>query len=96
MDSSSTADQLSGVIRPAYSMTCVLVQRNAPSHLSLQAGLAEMMLVNRLRAHTRSDLALDTLQRGVDVIALTAKNWFAEKVRVRDGHLHTSPLPIVV
>ena len=96
MDSSTTADQLSGLIRPAYSMTCALVQRNSPSHRSLQAGLADMMLVNRLRAHTRSDLALDTLQRGVEVIALTAKHWFADKGRVRDGHLHTRPLAIVV
>jgi len=47
--------------------------------VSLQAGLAEMMLVNRLRAHTRSDLALDTLRRGAEIIALTAKHWFGDK-----------------
>ncbi len=47
--------------------------------VSLQAGVAEMMLVNRLRAHTRGDLALDTLQRGAEIIATTAKHWFADK-----------------
>lgn len=44
---------------------------------SLQASLAELMLVNRLRARTRTDLALDTLQRGAAIIELTAKHWFA-------------------
>ena len=47
--------------------------------VSLQAGLAEMMLVNRLRAHTRTDLVLDTLHRGAKIVALTAKHWFGDK-----------------
>jgi hypothetical protein len=46
---------------------------------SLQAGLAEMMLVNRLRAHTRCDLSLDSLHLGAKVVALTAKHWFGDK-----------------
>ncbi len=58
--------------------------------VSLQAGLAEMMLVNRLRAHTRSDLALDTLRRGAEIIALTARHWFADTARVSAIHLNAS------
>lgn len=54
---------------------------------SLPASLAEMMLVNRLRARTRTDLALDTLQRGAAIIDLTAKHWFADAVDIRDGGL---------
>jgi hypothetical protein len=50
--------------------------------VSLQANLAEMMLVNRLRARTRTDLALDTLQRGAAIIELTAKHWFADAVDI--------------
>lgn len=46
--------------------------------VSLQANLAEMTLVNRLRARTRTDLVLDTLQRSAAVIELTAKHWFAD------------------
>jgi len=46
--------------------------------VSLQASLAELMLVNKLRARTRTDLALDTLQRGAAIIELTAKHWFAD------------------
>ena len=45
-----------------------------------QSGLAELMLVNRLRARTRRDLAPDTLERAADVIALTARHWFGEAV----------------
>lgn len=48
--------------------------------LSLQAHLAELMLVNRLRVRTRPDLALDTLQRGAAIIELTARHWFADAV----------------
>jgi len=47
---------------------------------SLQASLAEMVLLNRLRARTRTDLELDTLQRGASIIELTAKHWFADAV----------------
>jgi hypothetical protein len=64
--------------------------------VSLQAGLAEMILVNRLRAHTRSDLALDTLQRGSKIIALTAQHWFADKGHVGDVHLNARSLACVV
>jgi hypothetical protein len=51
---------------------------------SLQASLAEMTLVNRLRAYTRTDLALDTLHRAAAIIELTAKHWFSDVVDVRD------------
>ena len=64
--------------------------------VSLQASLAEMMLVNRLRARTRSDLALDTLQRGAAIIELTAKHWFADAVAISDSGLKTRALPAPV
>lgn len=58
---------------------------------SLQASLAEMTLVNRLRSRTRTDLALDTLQRGAAIIELTTKHWFAGAVDVRQNGLKVSP-----
>jgi hypothetical protein len=64
--------------------------------ISVQASLAEMMLVNRLRARTRTDLALDTLQRGAAIIELTAKHWFAEASAVSDIGLkaRVSTIPV--
>jgi hypothetical protein len=64
--------------------------------VSLQASLAEMMLVNRLRARTRTDLALDTLQRGAAIIELTAKHWFADAANSRDGRLKVRPTAVSV
>ena len=55
--------------------------------VSLQASLAEMTLVNRLRACTRTDLVLDTLQRGAAIIELTAKHWFADAADSQAGRL---------
>jgi hypothetical protein len=54
---------------------------------SLQASLAEMVLLNRLRVHTRTDLELDILRRGALVIELTAKHWFADAAGGRDNRL---------
>ena len=60
--------------RQPVRMSEILHRRRA----SLQAGLAEMVLLNRLRARTRTDLELDMLQRGASIIELTAKHWFAD------------------
>jgi hypothetical protein len=51
------------------------VRRN---FIGLQASLAEMALINRLRARTRRDLSVDTLQRAAQVIDVTARHWFAD------------------
>lgn len=45
----------------------------------LPASIAELMLLNRLRARTRSDLALDSLERATQVIDVTCKDWFAHE-----------------
>jgi hypothetical protein len=54
---------------------------------SLQASLAEMVLLNRLRVHTRTDLELDILRRGALVIELTAKHWFTDAAVGHDDRL---------
>jgi hypothetical protein len=51
------------------------VRRN---FIGLQASLAEMALINRLRVRTRRDLSVDTLQRAAQVIEVTARHWFSE------------------
>ena len=54
---------------------------------SLQASLAEMVLLNRLRGCTRTDLDLDILRRGASVIERTAKHWFTDSSAGRDDRL---------
>jgi hypothetical protein len=46
--------------------------------VSQQSGLAELMLLNRLRARIRHDLTADTLARAAVVIAVTSRHWFGE------------------
>ena len=45
---------------------------------SQQSRLAELMLLNRLRARVRHDLTADTLARAAVVIGVTARQWFGE------------------
>lgn len=48
--------------------------------INIQAGLAELMLLNRLRARTRRDLASDTLERAAQIIEVTSRHWFADSM----------------
>jgi hypothetical protein len=48
--------------------------------LKLQAGIAEFLLVTRLRARSqkaRPALSADVLERGAHVVDVTCQNWFA-------------------
>ena len=49
--------------------------------VSQQSKLAELMLLNRLRARIRHDLTADTLARAAVVIGVTARQWFGETGR---------------
>lgn len=46
--------------------------------ITIQAGLAELMLLNRLRARTRRDRGGDILERSARIIEVTSRHWFAE------------------
>ena len=52
----------------------------------LRASLAQLLLVVRLRARTRRDLAVDLLERAAHVIFVTCKNWFLPSPD-RDGQV---------
>jgi len=39
--------------------------------------IAQLLLVARLRARNRRDLARDTLERAAQVMLVTCKNWFS-------------------
>ncbi|MDP3310948.1 MAG: hypothetical protein Q8S56_08255 [Polaromonas sp.] len=50
----------------------------AVSRCSAQrASVAQLLLVARLRALNRRDLAIDTLERAAHVIWVTCKSWFS-------------------
>lgn len=51
----------------------------------LSAGLAELTLVNRLRARTRRDLAIDALERAAKIVEVTAKHWFGPQLVLSRG-----------
>ena len=53
---------------------------------SQRASLAQLLLVARLRARTRRDLAVDSLERAAHVIFVTCKNWFLSSPE-RDGQV---------
>lgn len=46
-----------------------------------RASIAELLLVARLRARNRRDLAVDTLERAAQVLWVTCKNWFSRTGR---------------
>lgn len=46
-----------------------------------RASIAELLLVARLRARNRRDLAVDTLERAAQVLWVTCKNWFSRGSR---------------
>lgn len=50
----------------------------AVSRASTQrASVAQLLLVARLKARNRRDLAVDTLERGAHVMWVTCKSWFS-------------------
>lgn len=48
------------------------------SLLSVRAGLAELVLINRLRARMRCDAGLQMLERAAHIIDVTSRHWFGE------------------
>lgn len=46
--------------------------------LSLRAGMAELVLLNRLRARTRQELSQETLERAARIIEVTARSWLTD------------------
>ncbi len=48
-------------------------------------GLAELMLLNRLRARNRHDLSSQTLERAAHIIAVTSRHWFGVPLVLGDS-----------
>lgn len=52
------------------------------------ASIAQLLLLARLRARNRRDLAMDSLERAAQVMLVTCKNWFSA---ARDKEASASP-----
>jgi hypothetical protein len=59
-----------------------------------RASVAQLLLVARLKARNRRDLAVDTLERGAHVMWVTCKNWFSSgqppEAASTDDNTHTN------
>ncbi len=49
--------------------------------LGFQAGLAEFVLLNRLKARNQRDESAEIMARAERIVFVTCKNWFAEPDR---------------
>lgn len=57
-----------------------------------RASIAQLLLVARLKARNRRDLAVDSLERAAHVIFVTCKNWFSMRgVRDAEAGAQTPP-----
>jgi hypothetical protein len=56
-----------------------------------RARIAQVLLVARLRARNRRDLAVDSLERAAQVILVTCKNWFSSS-RSKTGPAAAGPV----
>ena len=56
-----------------------------PVRAGFQAGIAEFLLVIRLRARRRAEPSADVLERAARIVFVTCKNWFAA---ADSGHGH--------
>ena len=58
----------------------------AKRKISLQASIAEFLLVNRLRARRRAAPSADVLERAARIVFVTCQNWFAKPSLGRPDH----------
>jgi hypothetical protein len=50
----------------------------AKNKITFQAGIAELLLVTRLRARRRAEPSADVLERAARIVFVTCQNWFAK------------------
>ncbi len=74
----TTLDWPQGVTLPADKREPQAAPDSELTRASVQrASVAQMLLVARLKARNRRDLAVDTLERGAHVMWVTCKSWFS-------------------
>jgi hypothetical protein len=74
----TTLDWPHGVTLPTDKRESQAEPGTALSRASTQrASVAQLLLVARLKARNRRDLAVDTLERGAHVMWVTCKSWFS-------------------
>jgi len=82
----TTLDWPHGVTLPTDKRKPQAEPGTALSRASAQrASVAQLLLVARLKARNRRDLAVDTLERGAHVIWVTCKSWFSSGGASKDA-----------
>ncbi|WP_395056355.1 hypothetical protein [Polaromonas sp.] len=82
----STLDWPQGVTLPADKRESPAEPGTSMSRASTQrASVAQLLLVARLKARNRRDLAVDTLERGAHVMWVTCKSWFSSGGAAKDS-----------
>lgn len=54
-----------------------VAEEEAKRDVGQWASIAQLLLLARLRARNRRDLAVDSLERAAQVMLVTCKNWFS-------------------
>ena len=58
-----------------------------------RAGIAEFLLILRLKSHRRGDRANDIPERATRIILVTCQNWFTDFNELSDGTKRAGPSP---
>ena len=61
--------------------------------INFRAGIAEFMLILRLKSRRRFDHASDIPERATRIILVTCKNWFTDFDELADVHNQGGPSP---
>lgn len=69
------------------------MQRLAKRDISFRAGIAEFLLILRLKSRHRADRASDIPERATRIILVTCKNWFTDLNQLADVRKRDSPSP---
>ena len=82
-----------GPVNVAVSREAAVIETPSRRSITLKAGLAELLLITRLKARSKSFgsvKATDILERATHIVFVTCNNWFTEA----DGNTpeHRNPL----
>ena len=82
-----------GVAESSVVREVVVIETPSRRSITLRAGLAELLLITRLKARSKpaeSTVATDIMERATHIVFVTCKNWFTQA----DGNTpqHRNPL----
>ena len=67
--------------RASLGLLARLRQRLLPRRITFTPGIAQLLLINRLKAHSLRKMSdADVLERAARIVFVTCKNWFSSPV----------------